>query len=267
YSTQDADSEGEEGKFFVWSAAEVESVLGSDLATVFNYAYDVSADGNWEGHNILNRTRRDDQDARLLRMCVEELQKALAEGRAKLLAVRERRVKPGRDEKALTSWNGLMIGAFGLAAQILDRPDYAQTAVRAAQFILTRMRGPDGRLLRTYSAGSSPKLNAYLEDYSYLLDSLVTLYETTFDSKWIVAALEIAEIMRDQFWDEKEGGFFYTGKDHEALIARTKDPHDSSVPSGNALAVTALLRLGKLTGRRELSESAETTLRLFRGLM
>src|SRR5205823_6022569 len=145
-----------------------------------------------------------------------------------------------------TAWNGLMITAYATAAQVLDRPDYAGAAARAADFILTRMRGADGKLLRTWSAGGQPKLNAYLEDYAYLLEGLVALYEATFEPRWVEAALDLAGVMVDQFWDPEEGGFFFTGRDHEALIARGKDPHDNATPSGNAVAVTALLRLVKL---------------------
>jgi uncharacterized protein YyaL (SSP411 family) len=267
YSTQDADSEGEEGKFFVWSAPEIERVLGANLADVFMDAYGVTVDGNWEGHNILNRTKTYDQQARLLHLSVPELQRLLDEGKRKLLAVRSQRVWPGRDEKVLTSWNGLMINALAQAAPVLDQPAYAEAAARAADFLLTRMRGPGGRLWRTYSAGSSPKLNAYLEDYSFVIDALVSLYEATFAPRWLTAALDLTGVMIEQFWDEAQGGFFYTGKDHETLIARSKDPHDSSIPSGNSMAVTALLRLARLTGRTGFQDKAETTLRLFRGLM
>jgi uncharacterized protein YyaL (SSP411 family) len=267
YSTQDADSEGEEGKFFVWSAAEVESVLGAELASAFNYAYDVTAEGNWEGHNILHRPKTDEQCARLLKIDEPELRRRLDEAKRRLFEVRSHRVRPGRDEKVLTAWNGLMIAAFAQAAQALDEPDYAKAAVKAADFILRTMRMPDGRLYRTWSAGSPPKLNGYLEDYAYFLDALVGVYETTFEARWIEAALDLARVMVEQFWDDAEGGFFYTGRDHEQLIARTKDPHDNATPSGNAMAVTALLRLAKLTGRADLRDKAGRTLRLFRGIM
>ncbi len=267
YSTQDADSEGVEGKFFVWSAQEIEAVLGKDQAEVFNYVYGVSPEGNWEDHNILHRAKTDAQDARLLHMEEDEMRRVLAEGRRKLFEVRSRRVWPGRDEKVLTAWNGLMIAAFAQAAQALDQPSYADTAVRAADFLSKRMRTADGKLLRTYSAGSAPKLNAYLEDYAFLIDALVSLYEATFTPRWLKAALELTDVMIDQFWDSTESGFFYTGRDHEELIARVKDPHDSSIPSGNSMAVTALLRLAKLTGRRDLQAKAEATLQAFRGLM
>jgi uncharacterized protein YyaL (SSP411 family) len=267
YSTQDADSEGEEGKFFVWSAAEVEQVLGSELATVFNYVYDVTPDGNWEGHSILHRSKTYEQCARLMKIDEPELRRMLDEGRRRLFEVRGRRVWPGRDEKVLTAWNGLMIGAFAQTAQALDEPAYAQAAVRAADFVLRTMRMSDGRLYRTWSAGSAPKLNGYLEDYAYLLDALVSVYETTFEPHWIEAALDVARVMVEQFWDEQQGGFYFTGRDHEQLIARTKDPHDNATPSGNAMAVTGLLRLAKLTSRADLREKAERTLRLFRGIM
>jgi uncharacterized protein YyaL (SSP411 family) len=267
FSTQDADSEGEEGKFYVWSAREIEDVLGKELADVFGYVYGVTPEGNWEEHNILHRTRSDVQDARMLRIAEEDLQRLLSEGRQKLLEVRSRRVWPGRDEKTLTAWNGLMIAAFAQAAQVLDESTYATAAAGAAEFLLTRMRTTDGRLLRTYSAGSAPKLNGYLEDYAFLSDGLVSLYEATFEPHWLEAAVSLADVMLDQFWDPAEGGFFFTGRDHEALIARTKDPQDNAVPSGNSMAATALLRLAKLTGREEFLTRAETTLRLFHRLL
>src|SRR5262249_1683232 len=159
----------------------------------------------------------------------------LGEARRKLYEVRSRRVWPGRDEKALTSWNALMIDAFAQAYQVLEDPAYLQAATRAADFILTRMRTADGRLLRTYSAGSEPKLNGYLEDSSFLIDALVSLYEASFEPRWVEAALDVAKVMVEQFSDEAEGGFFYTGRSHEQLIARTKDPHDSAIPSGNSM--------------------------------
>jgi hypothetical protein len=275
YSTLDADSEGVEGKFYVWTTQEIESVLGKDDAEVFDSVYGVTPDGNWDDphhpgggpKNILHRTKTFAQSARLLNVSEADLRARLDGCRRKLFEVRSRRVWPGRDDKALTSWNGLMIGALAQAAAALDVPRYAEAAARAADFILTRMRTPDGRLLRTWSAGAPPKLNAYLEDYAFLIDGLVTLYEATFEPRWVEAALSLADVMVDQFWDDAEGGFFYTGRDHESLIARGKDPHDNAIPSGNAMAVTGLLRLVKLTGRRDLREKAETTLRLYRGLL
>jgi hypothetical protein len=167
----------------------------------------------------------------------------------------------------LTSWNGLMIAAFAQAAQGLGNQAYAAAAIRSADFILASMRAPDGRLFRTYSSGSKPKLNAYLEDYAFLLDAVISLYETTFEARWIEAALNLAAVMIAEFWDAQDGGFFNTGQSHEVLIARTKDPHDSSIPSGSSMAVQALLRLARLTGRAELHDKAEKTLRLYRELI
>jgi uncharacterized protein YyaL (SSP411 family) len=267
YSTQDADSAGEEGKFYVWSAAEIEAVLGRDAAETFDYIYGVMPEGNWEGHNILHRGKTFEQNARLLHVPEPELHARLDEARRKLFEVRSRRVWPGRDEKVLTAWNGLMIDAFARAAVVLDHAAYAETAVRAADFLLKRMRGPDGRLLRTYCAGAQPKLNAYLEDYAFLVNALVSLYEATFAPRWIEQALDLTEVMIEQFWDPAESAFYYTGRDHEQLIARSKDPQDSSTPSGNSMAVTGLFRLAKLTGRMDLWQKAEATLQLFRGLM
>lgn len=267
YSTQDADSEGEEGRFFVWSVAQIQHVLGPEEAKLFSHVYNVTPEGNWEGHNILNRTRSFAQEAKALKMDEKTMRERLDASRQTLLAARSQRVWPGRDEKILTAWNGLMIQAFAQAAQVLDRSDYAETAAKAADFLLTRMRTKDGRLLRTTFAGAEPKLNGYLEDYAFLLDGLVSLYEATFAPRWLTAAGELAERMIEQFWDAQDGGFFTTGKDHETLIARAKDVQDGSTPSGNAMATTALLRLAKLTGRDDFRQKAETVLRRFGSLM
>jgi uncharacterized protein YyaL (SSP411 family) len=267
YSTQDADSEGVEGKFYVWSAAEVEEILDKELADLFAEVYDVTPAGNWEGHNILNRVKTREQYARLRNMPEAELRRRLAQAKIQLLEARGRRIWPGRDEKVLTAWNGLMIDAMAQAGMVFEKPIYIEAAKRAADFILTRMRDPSGLLLRTAMAGAAPKLNAYLEDYAFVLNALVSLYEASHSPRWIQSALDLAAVMIDQFWDSSDAGFFFTGRDHERLIARTKDPHDSSIPSGNSIAVTGLLRLAGLTGRRDLQERAETTLQLFRGLM
>src|SRR5208283_5594437 len=192
--------------------------------------YDVTPEGNWEGHNILHRSKTYAQDAALFKLSEAELRQRLGEAKKKLFGVRSERVWPGRDEKTLTSWNGLMIAAFAQAAQVLDNPAYAEAATRAADFILRRMRGPDGRLFRTYSSGSEPKLNAYLEDYAFLLDGLVSLYEATFEVRWVQSALDIATVMIDQFWDPAQGGFFFTGREHEQLLTRTKDLQDNAIP-------------------------------------
>jgi hypothetical protein len=266
YSTQDADSEGEEGKFFVWTLAEVEQVLGAEAAW-FAQVFDVRADGNWEGHNILHRDRSDEQDAARLNLSVAEFRSRVATARAKLLAVRDQRIKPGRDEKILTAWNGWMITAFARAGAALGRADYVTTAERAAEFVLTRLRTADGRLLRTCAADGPGKLPAYLEDYAGMIDALTALYEATFAARWLSAATALAEQMGQLFADATGPGLFFTAHDAEATLVRTKDTHDGSTPSGNALATTALLRLAVLTGRAEFRTQAEAILRGFVGVL
>jgi len=267
YSTQDADSEGVEGKFYVWSRAEVEAVLGPDDARVFCAAYDFTDSGNWEGHNIPNRPRNWTEVSRALDLPEEDLRHRCKEMASRLYDVRARRVWPGRDEKVLTAWNGLAISAFALAGPAFDEPRYTTAAMRAADFVLAHLRRPDGRLFRTTGVGSTPKLNAYLEDYAYLIEALTRLYEATFDPKWVRAAAELADIMVREFHDPAGAGFFYTGAGHEPLITRTKDSHDGSTPSGNAMAATALLRLGVIADRPDLRELGEKTLSAFAGLM
>ena len=267
YSTLDADSEGHEGKFYVWTEQEIKDVLGAEEATLFSTVYGVEPGGNWEGSNILHQERPLADVARRFQLGEDDLRQRLRGMRQRLLEVRNRRVWPGRDEKMLTAWNGLMIGAFAEAASALDRPEYAERAARAADFLLTRMRAADGRLFRTYSSDTEPKLNGYLEDYAYFIDALVSLYEATFAPRWLRAALDLAQVMVGQFWDAEGSGFYFTGRAHETLIARTKDPYDNATPSGNAMAVTGLLRLVKLTGRMDLQEKVEATLKLYRGLL
>ncbi len=267
FSTQDADSEGVEGKFFVWTRSEIEEILGPQEAELFCQIYDASAGGNWEGHNILHLSRSLEDEAKMLKMPVDELRRRLHLSKQKLFEVRSRRVWPGKDDKILTAWNGLMIAAFAQAGAVLDNERYLDAANYAASFLSVNMCTSEGLLLRTAGPDGVAKLNAYLEDYAFVIDALVTLYEASLSSAWIEFALKLTDKMIEQFWDAEAGGFFYTGKDHEQLIARNKDPHDSSVPSGNSMAVTALLRLGRLTGRRDLLDKAEQTLKLFRGLL
>jgi uncharacterized protein YyaL (SSP411 family) len=182
-----------------------------------------------------------------------------------LFEARERRIKPGRDDKVLTAWNGLMLRSFAEAARILQREDYREVAIRNAEFLLTQMYR-DGRLLRTHRAGES-KLNAYLEDYAYLADGLLALYEATFDPRWFVEARSIVETMIEQFWDDEGGAFYFTGRDHEELISRTKDVYDNATPSGNSVAVSVLLRMALFTEEGRYRQLAEKTLRLLLGVV
>jgi uncharacterized protein len=259
HSTEDADSEGVEGKFYVWSLAEVTSVLGAERAKTFCYVYDITQQGNWEDHNILNLPKPIEQAAKLLARDQGELEAELASCRALLLAAREKRVPPAMDTKILVSWNGLMIAALAEGGRVLADERYIDAAGRAAGFILDRMRRSDGRLLHTFKDGQA-KLDAYLDDYASLIDGLTRMYESTGEPRWVESALELAAIMIDEFGDEDQGGFYFTGRRHEALIARQKDIHDNATPSGSGLAATALLRLGALSGRADLTGVAKAAL-------
>jgi uncharacterized protein YyaL (SSP411 family) len=260
YSTQDADSEGVEGKFFVWSLAEVESLLGKEDAALFAAFYNVTREGNFEGENILNIKQDLSELAAQEKLPSDELQAVLLKGRQILFAAREKRVKPARDEKVLTAWNGLMLASFAEAGAILNRPDYSTVAKRNARFVLANLRH-DGLLLRSYKDGEA-KLNAYLEDYSFYAEGLLTLFETTGELEWFNEARNLSDVMLAEFWDDEEGGFFFTGNSHEQLIVRAKDFFDNATPSGNSIAAEVLLRLGALTGNQDYQRRAATILRL-----
>ncbi len=266
YSAQDADSEGEEGKFFVWTPAEVAAVLGERDAEVFCAFYDVTRTGNWEGHNILHVVMDASEVAARFGLTVQEAANILDGGRMKLLAARETRVKPGLDDKVLTSWNGLMLAACAECAAIFNRDDFRQVAIRNARFVLDTMLTRDDsadsspRLLRTYRNGRA-KLNAYLEDYAFYADGLIGLYEATFDPQWLEAARTLADIMLERFWDEQDGGFYATSNDHETLIQRTKDWDDNATPSGNSVALGVLLKLAILVGEDRYRQAAARVLR------
>ena len=263
YSTQDADSEGEEGKFFVWTKEEVLALLGPEDGRLFCYAYDVTLRGNWEGHNILNRPKPHDQAAKELQVSPDDLETVLARGRTKLFDARSQRIAPGRDDKVLVNWNGLMIAAMSQAASILGEPRYADAAGAAADFILSNMRDADGRLLHSFKDGHA-RFNAYLDDYTCLIDGLIDLYQATFEPRWLGIARELADQMLSRFEDPR-GGFFYTSIDHEQLVARVKDTQDNATPSGNGMAAYALARLGTLTGRPQLLGRGYATLEAMSG--
>ncbi|HKA07015.1 MAG TPA: thioredoxin domain-containing protein [Gemmataceae bacterium] len=267
FSSQDADSEGVEGRFYVWTRDEIEAVLGPEDANVFCAVFDISPAGNWEGHNIPNRPKSWDTLSLELSIPKDDLVRRCGEMANNLYELRSKRVWPGRDEKVLTAWNGLMIAAFAQAGAAFDEPRFTTAATRAADYLLANLRKPDGRLYRTAAVGSPAKIDAYLEDYAYLIEAFLCLYQAKFDPRWVQEAVQLADLMVQDFADQNGGGFFYTAVGHEPLITRTKDSYDGSTPSGNAMAATALFRLATLTGRRDLREIAELALRQYAGLM
>jgi uncharacterized protein YyaL (SSP411 family) len=258
YSTQDADSEGHEGKFFVWDIREIRDVLGETAAARFCDYYNITEAGNFESKNIPNVTRTLEDVAVAHRISVSELQASLNESKQTLFARRERRIKPDRDEKIITAWNGLMMASFAEAGIVLNRPDYTEAARRNAQFVLLNLR-QDGMLLRTWKDGQA-KFNAYLEDYAFLAEGLLTLFETTGEFRWLTKSLALTVQMVAEFWDEQAGAFFFTGKSHENLIVRSKDFFDNATPSGNSVAAMVLLRLAILDGKEEFRNLATATL-------
>ena len=260
FSTLDADSEGVEGKFYVWTREQIADLLGDD-ADIFCDVYDVSAEGNWEGSNILNLRASVAEIASALQMDGSTLTESLAKSRAILLAEREQRIHPGLDDKVLTDWNGLMLAAMARGYRVLGEQRFLDSARRAAGFLLGRMLEND-RLLHTYRDGSS-KLLAYLDDYANLVWGLSELYEATFEIDWLRAARKLADGLIELFSDEEAGELFFTGKDHEQLIVRMKPGHDGATPSGNAVAAGALLRLQTLTGEERYGRRALDVLRAF----
>jgi uncharacterized protein len=257
YSTQDADSEGHEGKFFVWTVAEIDAALGAD-AELFKEAYGVTARGNFEGRNILFVAAAPDELASRHGLVEAEVRRRLAAARRVLFDQRAQRIAPGRDDKVLAAWNGLMLAALAEAARLLGRDDYRRVAVANAGFILSALRTPGGGLLRSWRQGRA-RLNAYLEDYADVADGLLALYETTFDAHYYVAAQELVDYALAHFADPN-GGFFDTPDEHEPLVSRPKDVQDNATPSGAAMLATVLLRLAALSGVNHYLQTAEAAL-------
>jgi hypothetical protein len=258
YSSEDADSAGEEGRFYLWTPGEIQAALGGEAARTFCRVYDVSEVGNFEGRNILHLSRPLETEAKMLGREPAPLMAELAAARAKLLGARATRVRPGRDEKVLVSWNGLAIDALARAGAALDEPRYTAAARAAARFLLLHLR--PGRLLHCWRNGQA-KYHAYLDDYAGLGNALVTLYESDGSPAWLDEALRLADEILARFADRRHGGFFYTAADDEPLIVRKKDVLDNPVPSGNGLAATLFYRLQRICHRDEYRSAAETTLR------
>jgi uncharacterized protein YyaL (SSP411 family) len=261
YSALDADSEGEEGKFYVWTPAEIKEVLAADPNCInlttqqidkLMQFWGVTEAGNFEGANILH----------LAGGAEAPEPEGLAEARRALYEARSRRVWPGLDDKRLTSWNALAIAALADAGAVLERNDYLDAARECASFLLDELRDENGNLLRTYKDGRA-HLNAYLEDHAFLLEALLALYEASFEKHWFAEARALAETMIERFGDPERGGFYSTSSDHEELIARRKEVGDHPIPSGNSSAAMGLLRLGALTGERRYEEAGNAVFALF----
>ena len=262
YATQDADSEGEEGKFFVWTKAEVDALLG-DASRLFCRYYDITATGNWEhGNNILHLTVSLEQLATMFNRPLDEVAASIEASKAVLFAAREQRAKPFRDEKILMSWNGLMLSGMVQAYNVLGDAEALQAVQDTIAFVQERML-QDGRLLSVYKDGQA-KLNGYLDDYAFLTAALLDAFETTCDQGYFALAQQLTITMLEEFWDAEQGGFFFTGKSHEALIERTKSAYDQAIPSGTAVATKNLLRLYHYTGQAAYLQHAEQVLQLFR---
>ncbi len=267
YSTEDADSEGEEGKFYLWTPSEVLALLGAEDGRLFCAFYDVRAPGNFEGRASILRIQQTPLEvAQREGVSEAELLSALERGREVLFQARNKRVRPARDEKVLASWNGMMLRALAEAASVLDRHHFLRAAERNAEFLLSSMY-VDRRLHRTWKPGHSARLNAYLEDYANVADGLLALYEATFEPRWLEASMEFADRIVRDFIDAQNGGFFDTSSDHETLITRPKDIFDNATPSGNSVAADVLLRLAVLTDRGDYREAAEGVLRLLETAM
>ena len=265
YSTQDADSEGEEGKFFVWTADEINRLLGTEAGEVFCRIYDVSEQGNFEEKNILHPILTIEQASKYFGKEKSVIETLVAEAKTKLFTEREKRSKPFRDEKIITAWNGLALSGLAAAIKISDDKAFITAATQTSEFIFDKMFR-DGFLLHTYKDGQA-KLLGYLDDYAFLAVGLLDIYETLLDRAFLDRALQLNEIMLREFWDEEEGGFFYTGKSQEQLISRAKPIFDASIPSGNAMATQLLLRLHHITGQEDYRARAEKVLRSYYDVM
>lgn len=271
YSSEDADSEGQEGKFYIWTRSEVEGALDAADARVFCSHYDVSEHGNWlhpgDAHvpsgpkNVLQVVRSAEVLARLDGTSVASVEESLANSRARLLGIRAKRTRPGLDSKILTGWNGLMIAALARAAAALGKPAYGRAAERAANFLLQSVRQA-GRLLATYGNGSA-RLKAYSTDYAFLAEGLVAVYEWNGEPRYLREAEQLADTAIEHYWDADGGGFFLTAADHEELLVRSRNAQDGATPSANSVMAGVLQRLAILLGRKDLRERAGTILEAF----
>jgi uncharacterized protein YyaL (SSP411 family) len=272
YSAEDADSEGEEGKFYTWQWSELKRHLGTEELKFVSNVFDIQESGNFSeevtgtkwGANILHLTRPMDELAEELEMNKEDFEAELENLRKKLFKLREKRERPLRDDKVLTDWNGLMIAALAKAARAFNRQDYTAAAERASDFIFSNMRQKDGKLLHRHRAGES-KISAYADDYAFLIWGQIELYEASFEEKHLSRALDLNDIFIRHFWDEKNGAFFFTADTSDTLFIRQKESYDGATPSSNSVEMMNLLRLSRMTGRSDLEEKAAGIWNIFSG--
>jgi uncharacterized protein len=256
YSAIDADSEGVEGKYYVWDYKEIYDILGHDLGELYVEVYDLTLEGNFEGKNIPNLIDQDlEYVAREIHLPLDALLKKLEKARIKLLEKREQRVYPHVDDKILTSWNGLMIAALAKASRVFANQEYLQMAENAMDFLEKSLFNKN-RLMARYREGEA-KYHAYIDDYAFLLWAYIELYETTFSTKYLKQAHFLSEQMTELFWDKEHGGFFFSGNDSEQLIAKDKEIYDGAIPSGNSVAAVMLTRLGYLSGKTSYLDQVE----------
>ena len=260
YSAEDADSEGEEGKFYVWSKPEIEEILGADKTDKFSNLYNVNVDGNFLDETTKTKTGKNILHQKF--SSTNLTNSDLETSRIQLFEAREKRIRPHKDDKVLTDWNGLMIAAFAKAGYILNEPKYIQSAKKAVNFIFNQMSNSDGRLLHRYREGGADIL-AFLDDYAFLIWGLINLYEATFDTLYLQKAVELTEEQLELFWDNSIGAFFFTALDAESLLTRQKETYDGAIPSGNSVAMLNLLRLAQLTGNDNYEKKADYLGRVF----
>jgi hypothetical protein len=258
YSTQDADSEGEEGKFYTWKKSEIIDALGTENGEILCMHYGVTQGGNFDGHNILHISVPIEELARKLSRPAEDLLRIVRDGRTKLLQLREGRIKPGKDEKILTSWNGLMISAFAKGYRITGDNTYLEAARKAVNFIESKLANGQ-ELKRTFKNGK-PKLDGYLDDYAFYISALLDLFEVESKAQYLSGAIKYADYMIEHFWDKEAGDFFFSSDRHEQLIVRTKNIYDLSVPSGSSMAALALIRLYHYSQNQDYIKNAEIIL-------
>lgn len=257
YAALDADSEGEEGKFYVWSREEIQQLLTEDEYKFYASVFGINGAPNFENKfysPVLDQTWN--EVAASQELTVEALWSKLKPINQKLFEVRSKRIRPGTDSKVLTSWNGLMIRGLADAGRLLENDQYTERAVKAAEFVLTELQQPDGRLLRTYTSGQA-KLNAYLDDYAFLIDGLIAIHKTTGDVSWLDKADQLQQKQIELFHDPEIGGFYFTSNDHQKLLARTKDPVDAAIPSGNGVSASNLIYLAEHLKKPEYREMAK----------